>query len=91
MRSRYAAYVLELEDYLLETWHPRTRPSELNLSASSSRWIGLKVLRHESPAADTAIVEFTARYKAGGRAHDLHEVSRFVHENGCWFYLDGEG
>ena len=31
MRSRYAAYVLKLEDYLLATWHPRTRPPSLSL------------------------------------------------------------
>jgi SEC-C motif domain protein len=34
-------------------------------------------------------VEFVARYKIGGRAHRLHEVSRFVREHGCWFYVDG--
>ena len=38
-------------------------------------------------------VEFVARYKVNGRAHRLHEVSRFVREAGeggmRWFYLDG--
>ena len=29
MRSRYSAYVLKLEDYLLATWHPDTRPRQL--------------------------------------------------------------
>ena len=29
MRSRYAAYVLKLDAYLLATWHPSTRPREL--------------------------------------------------------------
>jgi SEC-C motif-containing protein len=32
-------------------------------------------------------VEFVARYKVGGKAHRLHEISRFVRENGQWFYL----
>ncbi len=36
-----------------------------------------------------ATVEFVARYKVNGRAHRLHEVSRFVLEDGRWFYLDG--
>ena len=31
MRSRYTAYVLKLEDYLLATWHPSTRPQQLDL------------------------------------------------------------
>jgi SEC-C motif-containing protein len=90
MRSRYTAYVLGLEDYLLATWHPRTRPAEPGFAARSPRWLGLKVLRHEAATPDTAIVEFTARYKAGGRAHEMHEVSRFVRENGRWLYMDGD-
>ncbi len=90
MRSRYTAYVLELEDYLLATWHPRTRPEALDLATAPGRWAGLKVLRHEG-AADAAIVEFIARYKEGGRVHEMREVSRFVREGGWWFYLDGKG
>jgi SEC-C motif-containing protein len=39
--------------------------------------------------ADHDSVEFVARYKVNGRAHRLHEVSRFVREQGRWFYLDG--
>jgi SEC-C motif-containing protein len=37
-----------------------------------------------------AIVEFIARYKIDGRAYRLHENSRFVREDGCWFYVDGD-
>jgi SEC-C motif-containing protein len=40
--------------------------------------------------ADTAIVEFVARYRIGNRAQRLHETSRFVREGGRWCYLDGE-
>jgi SEC-C motif-containing protein len=40
--------------------------------------------------AETAIVEFVARYKIGGRAHRMHEVSRFVCEDGRWYYVDGD-
>lgn len=48
----------------------------------------LKIIAaHES--GDTATVEFVARSRMGGRTHALHEVSRFVRENGRWFYLDG--
>ncbi len=87
MRSRYSAYVLGLEDYLLQSWHVSTRPSTLDLS-EPTKWLGLQVLRHE-PLDDThALVEFVARYKVNGRAFRLHEVSRFVLERGHWFYLD---
>ena len=41
----------------------------------------------DDPDRDT--VEFVARYKVNGRAQRLHEVSRFVREDGRWFYLDG--
>ena len=90
MRSRYTAYFLKLEDYLLATWHPRTRPASLSLDESRRRWLGLKILRHEALAADAAIVEFIARYKASGRAHDMRETSRFVWDNGRWLYVEGE-
>lgn len=89
MRSRYSAYVLKLEAYLNDTWHPSTRPVALDLAADDSKWLGLEVKRHLQESADRASVEFVARYKIGGRAHRLHEVSRFVRENGRWFYLDG--
>ena len=39
---------------------------------------------------EPATVEFVARYKIAGRAYKLHETSRFVREDGRWFYLDGE-
>jgi len=91
MRSRYTAYTLLREDYLLATWHTSTRPRSLNLAAdAATKWIGLEVKRHEQQDADHAIVEFVARYKVNGRAHRLHEVSRFVREDGRWFYVDGE-
>ena len=91
MRSRYCAYAMALEPYLQTTWHASTRPPMLDLSADQdTRWLGLEIRRYEATGADTAIVEFVARYKIGGRAHRLHEVSRFVLENGRWYYLDGE-
>jgi SEC-C motif-containing protein len=31
-----------------------------------------------------------ARYKVAGRAYRLHEVSRFVREDGRWFYVAGD-
>lgn len=91
MRSRYSAYVLGNAEYLLATWHPRTRPQNLDLTLPPQpRWLGLQVKRHENPEADRAEVEFVARYKIAGRAHRLHEISRFQRLDGHWFYLDGE-
>ena len=90
MRSRYTAYTLENEDYLLATWHPSTRPDSLKLAdGPHKKWLGLRVSRHEQNGKDHSIVEFVARYKVGGRAHRLHEISRFVRESGRWFYVNG--
>ncbi len=90
MRSRYTAYTLGREDYLLATWHYSTRPASLELASEPrSKWLVLEVRRHEQSDSDQALVEFVARYKVGGRAHRLHEVSRFVREAGQWFYVDG--
>ncbi|MGB5109544.1 MAG: YchJ family metal-binding protein [Formosimonas sp.] len=89
MRSRYAAYVLGLEDYLLNTWHASTRPASLSDDAPV-KWLGLSVKRAWDGGADEGFVEFVARYRAGGGAATrLHEVSRFVREDGRWLYVDG--
>ena len=90
MRSRYSAYVLKLEPYVLATWHPDTRPNALDLAQDSTQWCGLEIKHHARQTADTATVEFVARYKINGRADRLHETSRFVRQAGQWLYVDGE-
>ena len=90
MRSRYAAFVLDLRDYLLATWHTSTRPATLEPPEPGLKWLGLDVKRTASQDADHGTVEFVARSKLGGRAYRLHETSRFVRENGDWFYVDGD-
>ena len=87
MRSRYSAYGLKLEDYLLSTWHPDTRPGSIEFA--EEKWLGLEVKNHAISDAEHASVEFIARYKVGGRAYRLHEISQFILENGQWLYLDG--
>ena len=91
MRSRYSAYVRGDADYLLATWHATTRPATLDFSAAAAtRWLGLDVRRHQQHDADHATVEFIARYRTGGAAAvRLHEISRFVREDGRWLYVDG--
>ena len=90
MRSRYAAFVLDLRPYLLASWHASTRPAELEPPEPGLKWLGLDVKRSALQDADHGTVEFVARSKLAGRAHRLHEVSRFVREHGEWFYVDGD-
>jgi SEC-C motif-containing protein len=89
MRSRYSAFVRGDVPYLLATWHASTRPAELSLEASA-RWLGLEVRHHHMTGPQTAEVEFVARFRVAGRAVRQHERSRFVQEEGRWFYLDGQ-
>lgn len=90
MRSRYSAFVLDRLDYLLDTWHPSTRPATLEPNPSGLKWLGLQIKRHVRQDGDHAIVEFVARSRLNGRASRLHEISRFVREDGCWRYVDGD-
>jgi SEC-C motif domain protein len=90
MRSRYTAFVLDELDYLLATWHASTRPASLTPNPPGLTWLGLEVRRHTAIDADHATVEFVARHKLSGRAERLHETSRFVREEGRWFYIDAE-
>jgi SEC-C motif domain protein len=89
MRSRYAAFVLEDAPYLLATWHPSRRPAELGFEPGV-KWLGLEVKEHRPLDATHAEVEFVARSRHAGRAQRLHERSRFVCEDGRWYYLDGD-
>lgn len=90
MRSRYSAFVRERADYLLATWHASHRPSRVTFDPGV-KWLGLEVRAHQVQDADHAEVEFVARQRApGGRAVRLHERSRFVREDGRWFYVDGD-
>ena len=88
MRSRYTAYTLNDEAYLRATWDERTCPQECIAHDDPTKWLGLEVKQHTHDG-DAATVEFIARYKINGRAHKLHEVSRFVRYDGKWFYVNG--
>jgi SEC-C motif-containing protein len=83
MRSRYSAFVVGDGDYLLRTWHPRTRPAELRLS-QEVEWLSLHVVE-----ATGDEVEFIARYRGPGGRGFQRERSRFVQRGGRWYYLDG--
>ncbi|WP_395055512.1 YchJ family protein [Polaromonas sp.] len=90
MRSRYSAFVLERADYLLATWHASRRPATIAFDAGV-KWLGLELRQHRVSDTTHAAVEFVARQKSpGSRAVRLHERSRFVREEGRWYYVDGD-
>ena len=89
MRSRYSAFVAEDAPYLQATWHASQRPADLDFEPGA-KWLGLQVKDFQVTGSDTAEVEFVARFRVAGRAVRLHERSRFVREEGRWFYVDGD-
>lgn len=89
MRSRYSAFVLCNEPYLLATWHSSKRPRTVEFEPKQ-KWLGLKIVDSQMTGPTTAEVEFIARYRVGGNsAARLHERSSFVKEGERWFYVDG--
>jgi SEC-C motif-containing protein len=89
MRSRYSAFVQERADYLLATWHTSTRPASLDFD-TGAKWLGLNVRDHRMTGDHTAEVTFVARYRLPSGAVRMYERSRFVREEGRWFYVDGD-
>jgi len=88
MRSRYTGYVLKLSEYLSRTWHSSTRPSSLDIADDQTPWQRLEIIATDKGGQNDAegSVEFAAFFRGG----QMHERSRFVKEDGRWFYLDGE-
>lgn len=91
MRSRYSAFAVKDEPYLLRTWHPRTRPDELGLDPRHV-WLGLTVLSATGSETDeVGEVHYRARSRnAAGREHTLTERAHFERRAGRWVYVDGD-
>jgi len=89
MRSRYSAFTLGLDDYIKKSWHQSTCPDNTNFTDDSHQWLGLTIINtvkgqqgdHEGQ------VHFIARYKINGKAHRIDENSKFIYEQGHWYYL----
>ncbi len=91
MRSRFTAFATGDRNYLIHSWHPRTRPAELDLD-TAMRWYRLDIesTRGGSPFDSTGEVAFTAFYRVrAGQAGTLREHSRFERYDGRWVYVDG--
>ena len=91
MRSRYTAFVLENQAYLQRTWHADQRPETLDFE-DGAKWLGLEIKDFVETGVEdghaTAQVEFVARVRVAGKAHRLHERSRFVCKQGQWLYVE---
>ena len=90
MRSRYTAFCLRDQTYLLDTRHPSTRPQSIEFPPQQL-WLGLKVVTTQGGGLEDAEgqVEFVARYKIQGKAYRLHECSDFLRQDQRWYYTQG--
>jgi SEC-C motif-containing protein len=89
MRSRYSAFVLLDTGYLLKTWHPDTRPTELDLDPGLE-WRRLDIVSTSrgGPLDNQGLVEFTAHFRQDGKRGVQHETSRFLRVDRRWYYFD---
>ncbi|MEQ1531222.1 MAG: YchJ family protein [Methylococcales bacterium] len=92
MRSRYSAFVLKKTAYLQQTWAASMRPAYLDISDDASEWQGLDIVALKAGQAvdSEGWVEFKAFYALNAQPWVLHERSRFIKEQGRWYYVDGE-
>ena len=88
MRSRYSAFVLARDTYLQQTWASAQRPAALSFEPDV-KWLGLDVKFYRLIGPAQAEVEFVARSRLRGVPTRLHELSRFIKDQGRWFYVDG--
>ena len=90
MRSRFTAFALRRPDYLMASWHPRTRPAVIQLDKWRV-WVSLEIIRTVAGNAgdQTGTVLFAAGYDRPTGAGLLRELSRFERSGGDWKYVDG--
>ncbi len=96
MRSRFSAFCSANIDYLINSHHPSKRQPDdrqtLTETINQCQWLNLKIKRCSQglESDNTGEVEFIATYQQQGQLFQLHENSRFIKEDGRWFYLDGD-
>lgn len=94
MRSRYTAFVIKQADYLIRTWHPSCHAAafraDIEAGFASTQWLGLTVFEQSMEKTGTeGYVSFVARFNENGKSGAIIERSRFLKEDGQWYYIDG--
>lgn len=91
MRSRFTAYAMQNEAYLLATWDSDKRPEQIDFSKEEAEWIRLEIIKTKKGREKDSkgIVEFKAYYIQDNEEYVMNEISRFKKQAGRWLYLDG--
>lgn len=92
MRSRYSAFVMQHKEHIRASWHPRTRPRQLNFDDNPVQWLGLEIHNSRNGQENDieGSVEFTSSYIENGQLCRLLETSMFIKEDQLWYYLQGD-
>jgi peptide deformylase len=97
MRSRYAAYVLNLPAYIIETTHPASPQYQTDLHAwtkdistfsHDTKFEKLEIFDFQE-RGHLATVTFTAHLSQKGKNSTFTEKSFFEKRRGRWFYRSG--
>ncbi|CCB90758.1 UPF0225 protein ychJ [Waddlia chondrophila 2032/99] len=97
MRSRYAAYALNLPDYIIKTTHPdnpayqsnqKKWTKELQAFSIHTQFIGLEIFTF-TEKKNEAFVTFKATLSQNGQDISFTEKSRFLKKNNQWLYASG--
>ncbi|MDO9106382.1 MAG: YchJ family protein [Methylovulum sp.] len=91
MRSRFSAFCLQNEGFLLATWDSSQRPAAIDFSGEQNQWLKLEIIGTKKGGVKDhkALVTFKAHYLQDNEAWIMIETSRFVKTNNRWFYLNG--
>ncbi|SJL82902.1 hypothetical protein VPAL9027_00843 [Vibrio palustris] len=94
MRARYCAHALGLVDFVVNTYHPSCQAEQERAAIAASiqnEWQGLEVIGYSAGSHDNeGFVHFKAYFDDNSQTHCLEENSRFLREDGRWYYIDGE-
>ncbi len=91
MRSRFTAFAMHNESYLLKTWDISKRPADIDFSKNAVDWLRLEIFNIKKGGVKDSkgIVEFKAFYMLDSEEYVMKELSRFKKLNNQWLYLDG--
>lgn len=94
MRSRYSAFVMKDSDWLVASWHPQCQAGEIKgdieKGFANTHWLGLTIFDQQPGSTpNEGYVSFVARFEENGVPGAIIERSRFLKENGQWYYIDG--
>lgn len=90
MKSRYSAYALNQYRYIIKTHYKSTESIEsIKEFSQNTTFQKLEIIEFLDGDCE-AFVTFKANLLTDNRDSSFTEKSRFIKENGIWFYVDGE-